>query len=444
MSNVTGSDSGATFMVAPEASFGSPNSGDIRDFTPPASGWLSLKVLTDSFDSALNALKMTTIETRETSLAGSVGSPVVVAPVDGSGPKKSVRGDIPFELMLRGWGGNSPDDTALGLILASSLASKIQTPGAEYTVTEDTSTIFTTSSGDIGNFASGDIINVVQANGADRFLRVTHVNSGTYKVTTETEHGIPNATTATVRLCHMWWQPDSTSTPGDSIAVQLAPADGLHTYIGIGTRLAEVEIVKDPNGSMKLRGVLRCTDGDYRAAVSATLTAPYPLGTDGTTATTPLSAAASPVLISANVAGNSPPYATTATTLKVREWAVKATVGLVEDADQGKRSRVGDLLVADAQLTGSFTTAAPTTEVDFRDVLRLDRTHSVSFQASGANDSGNGWGVWVGKITPDADPGITIAPKDRSQAVSFKAGDYAGDTGTGVAKNSRWVIFATA
>ncbi|NDB13283.1 MAG: hypothetical protein EBX53_02500, partial [Betaproteobacteria bacterium] len=69
--------------------------------------------------------------------------------------------------------------------------------------------------------------------------------------------------------------------------------------------------------------------------MSATLSAPHPLGTDGTTATTPLSAAASPVLVSANVAGSTPPYATTATTLKVREWAVKATVGLVEDADQG-------------------------------------------------------------------------------------------------------------
>ena len=443
----TGINNGATCMVAEESSFGSVDATNARALdTATLAGltWYSLRVTQDGFSGASTALKMPTDERSDITLAGGRQPLRVLTAIDASGPVRSITGDVGLPMEARGMGTNVPSATGLGVLLLSGCSAKIATPGASVTATYATANTFTVPSAAV--LFPGDIVAVVQTDGTMRGVKISDVGAGApATVTTVEPHGIPAASTATVRLCHQFFISSDAVPDGGSVAVQYAPRDGYDTVIGVGARLAKLDITAGPTGAVDIVPTLRCADGTYVMAPVATPTEPLMIGASGSTA---LRTRVAPVLVTQDHSTSSAPYSGTATTLPVREWSVSIEFDLVPVSDQGTRSRMSEMRVSSATLTGSMTIDSPsTTSADVRDWLRLSQKRTVGFSAAGANAAGNGCGVWVGSVEPSEDPGYTFTANDRTQVVPLRAGDYAGDGSTTTptdGANTPWVLWFVA
>jgi hypothetical protein len=161
-------------------------------------------------------------------------------------------------------------------------------------------------------------------------------------------------------------------------------------------------------------------------------------------ATTPLVTLVAPMLVTEDHAGDAAPWSGTAASLPARTWSAKLVNDLQPVADQATRSGRSETAVTATNLEGSFVQTAPVSGADWREVLRLGEKRTCSFTAAGANAAGNGCCVWVGAVEVAADPGVTLAPTDQTQDVSFRAGDYTGDDGTGGACDLEFVLAFTA
>lgn len=438
-------DNGATVMVAPEGSYGSVDAADARALDGTTIGGLSarsLRTTKDAFGGAAGNLKQRTTERNDITLQGGRAPLQVTAAIASSGPVKSVQGDISLAFEGRGFGPTAPLNTALGQLLSSGLARTIRTPGTSATVTEATDNTFTTSGGgDTGNFTAGDVIAVTQVNGTLRYCYVVEVDTGTDTITTHEPHGIPNGLTAVVRQCHMFWAPVDNEADGGSLVVQLAPKDASHTYLCVGTRMFKLTIAVNGDSGVDFTVTCRVPDGEYRDSVVITPTKPLPIGGE---ASTGLRTRVSPVRVTADTSASTAPVTTTADVLPVRSWSVDIDVGLVPTDDPGTRSGLSGMRVSDASLSGSLTQSAPTSGVDFREVVRTGQKRSVTLTAAGAPGPGNGLCVWIGAVEPTEDPGVAFAERDRTQVVSFRAGDHAHATGAAEYLNRPWILAFTA
>jgi hypothetical protein len=445
---MAGINDGATCMVAAEGSFGSILSTDARaldDTTIAGLTARSVKVTIDSFANAAGALRQVAYDRSDVTLSGGMSQARVEAAVNGSGPVKRLVGTVSMEGELRGFGALSPSNTAFGLLMASGCAATIRTPGTSATGTYISANTFSTPSpGNDATIAAGDIIAVTQTDGTYRFVKVTSkVDAGaTNTITTLEPHGIANAGTATVRQCHMYY-PARGGSVGSSVCAQFALADAAQTLIGVGGRLKSMEIMRTGAASLAWRAEVEFPDGEYRAAVVIPVLEPYPMGA-ASGATTPLVTLVAPMLVTEDHAGDAAPWSGTAASLPARTWSAKLVNDLQPVADQATRSGRSETAVTATNLEGSFVQTAPVSGADWREVLRLGEKRTCSFTAAGANAAGNGCCVWVGAVEVAADPGVTLAPTDQTQDVSFRAGDYTGDDGTGGACDLEFVLAFTA
>lgn len=445
---MAGINDGATCMVAEEPSPGSYDATDARALDDAAIGGLtarSLKITIDSFSNAAGALRQVAYDRADVTLSGGMSQARVEAAVNGSGPVKRLVGNVTIEGELRGFGALSPNNTAFGLLMASGCAATIRTPTTSATGTYISANTFSTPSpGSDAVVATGDIIAVTQADGTFRFVKVTSaVDAGiTNTITTLEPHGIPAAGTATVRQCHMYY-PARGGSVGSSLVMQFALADAEQVLIGVGGRLMSMEIMRTGAASLAWRAEVEFPDGEYRNAAVITVSEPYPMGA-ASGATTPLVTLVAPMLVTEDHAGDSAPWSGTAAALPARTWSAKIINDLQPVADQATRSGRSDTDITATRLEGSFVQTAPTTNADWREVLRLGEKRSAGFSAAGANAAGNGMCVWVGAVEVAADPGVTLAPTDQTQEVQFRAGDYTGDNGTGGAANLEFVLAFTA
>jgi hypothetical protein len=223
--------------------------------------------------------------------------------------------------------------------------------------------------------------------------------------------------------------------------MQFSTPDELHGRLMVGGRLLKASVKATGETGVDMELTIRFVDGKKITTPVMTVANPLPLGVSGTT---PLVRRVAPILVTQNHSGSSAPFSGTVSTLPVRTWSIDIDVSLVPTADQGTRSGVSGMSVADAQVTGSFEVDSPGT-VDWQDVLRLSYKHSIGFSAAGANAAGNGFAVWVGAVETAEDPGIAFEDMDRKQVVSFRAGDYSGDSsGSGEYENRRWVMAFTS
>ena len=441
----TGMNNGATTMVAEESSYGSVDPTDARalDTTAlQALTWYSLRVTQDSFAAGASSLKMPTDERADVTLAGGRQPLRVLTAVDASGPVRSISGDVPLSMEARGMGANLPSATGLGVLLASGLGLIQQTAGAAVTGTYVTPNTFSVPSA--GVIYPGDIVAVTQPDGTLRAVKASDV-SGLNVVTTVEPHGIPAAGTATVRLCHQYYIASDAVPSGGSVAAQYAPRDGYDTILAVGGRVAKVDITAGGTGAVDIVVTVRFGDGQYQMSTTVAPTEPLLIGAAGSTA---LRTRVAPVLVTADHSSDSAPYSGTATAFPVREWSVSIELDLVPVSDQGTRSRMSDMRVSSATLSGSMTVDSPNSfAADLREWLRSSQKRGVGFAAAGANAAGNGCGIWVGSVEPSEDPGYTFAPNDRTQVVSFRAGDYAGDGSSTTptdAANTPWVLWFVA
>lgn len=444
---MAGINDGATCMVAAEGSFGSVDSTDARALDSTTIAGLtarSVKITIDSFGNAAGSLRQVAYDRSDVTLSGGMSQARVEAAVNASGPVKRLVGTVSIEGELRGFGALSPSNTAFGLLMASGCAATIRTPGTSATATYISANTFSTPSpGSDAIIAAGDVIAVTQTDGTYRFCKVTsRVDAGaTNTITTLEPHGIPSGT-ATVRQCHMWY-PARGGSVGSSIVAQFALADGNQTLLGVGGRLQSMEIMRTGAASLAWRAEVDFPDGEYRSAVVIPVTEPYPMGA-ASGATTPLVTLVAPILVTEDHAGDADPWSGTAAALPARTWSAKMVNDLQPVADQATRSGRSETAITATRLEGSFVQTAPTSAADWREVLRLSEKRSAGFTAAGANAAGNGCCVWVGAVEVAADPGVTLAPTDQTQEVSFRAGDYAGDDGTGGAANLEFVLAFTA
>lgn len=424
---VVGTKQGASLLVAAESSFGSVDATAARDFDTTTIAGLTaypMRVLRASWNTAAGALRQVVLDQQEISTRGGTPAPIVESAVAVGAQTKRLVGEISVDVELRGFGANAPASTGLGIMLSSGLAHSLVTPGTTATVTYATVNTFTVGGGDLAEFVAGRCVFVEQADGTDRLCKVTNVNGGTSTITTLEAHGYSGAGTFTVRQAHMWYPPTDGSADGASLVLQFAPRDAAFVYVAVGARLSGF--------STKLQGkvvvgTLKFTvpDGFYQS--SAIITVPAKMLPLGVTGTTPLRTLVSPVLVTQDHSGSSVPYSGTAAALPVRDWSADVAVALEPTPDQGTRSGISGYSVAEAMCGGSFTVNAPTSGVDWREQLRAQESRAVGLTAAGSVDAGNGFGIWIGSADATEDPGITFEDSRRSQAVTFRAGDYGGD-----------------
>lgn len=438
---VVGTLAGASCMVAAETSFGMVDSADARALDTSGIGALtaySLRITRASFNAAAGAPKMVVYDRAEISTSGGIPAPVIAAAVDGSGPVDSISGDVTIAMELRGFGANDPSATGLGLILESAFGSAIRSAGTAQSATYIGANTYSVTGGDEAEVIEGDLAPVVQDDGTLRFCHVSDVSgTGPQTVKVVEAHG-QNVGTFTTRSCHMWYESLSGSGDGASICMQLKLVDDVHGRLLTGGRLMKLSIKPTGETSCELELTIRFTDGKKITSAVIPVTTPLPYGVSGTT---PLVRRVAPVLVTQDHSGSSAPYGGTVSNLAVREWSVDVDIALQQNGSgQATRSGVGGLSVASAKLTGSFTVDSPTS-IDWQDVLRLGQARSIGFSLAGANAAGNGACVWVGRVDPVEDPGITFEDSDRKQVVSFRAGEYVGDnSGTGEYENRSWLL----
>lgn len=439
MSDVTGIAAGFTLMIAEEASTGSVDATDARALDTAALAgltWYSLAT-TNEAASAATGVKAVTDQPSTLTLAGGMAPLRVLAPIGDDGfPIDQRMGDIPIKMELRGMGTNPIDETGLGVLLASGLTVVARVPGTSMTGTRVSDNVFSVGGGDVAKIRSGDVIAVRQSNKTFRIIKATNVNDSTYSITTLEPHGI--GTTAMVRQCHLAYLAPGGAPSGGTLAVQSMPRSGNHGVIQVAARATKVDVAASENSAMDVTVTVKGMDGEAISSAIATPTTPQMIGVTGSTA---LRASVAPVLVSADHSASSAPFHGAASVFPIRTWSASISIDLAPQQDQGTRSRVSDVLVTGAQLTGSFTTAAPTgSDVDFREVLRKSGKRSACFTAAGKDAAGNGFGLWVGSVEPASDPGITIAEKDRTQAPDWRAGGYSGDTPGEDHANAPWII----
>jgi hypothetical protein len=433
-------------MVAVESSFASIDATDARALDDTTIAGLTaypMRITRSSYSAAVGAAKMGAYDAQEISARGGIPPAIVEAAVNASGPVKSLKGDITLEFEARGFGTNAPASTGLGAILSSGLARVLRTPGDSFTATYVSANTFTNPSPASDALAVvGDIIAVQQTNGTFRFCKVTDVVDGgaTNTVTTLEPHGIPAASTATVRCCHMFYGPVDGTPDGASVAIQLAERDASQVRLVVGARLSKLSIKKTGTSALSFSCTLTAPDGEYRSAAVIPTNDPLPLGV---TATTPLRTLVAPLRVTQNHASSSAPFAGTASDFPVTDWSVDIVNSMTNQNDQGTRSGITGMDVSTSVLTGSFTQDARSGYVDFREVLRLSEKRSVGFTAAGANAAGNGFCVWVGAAETPSDPGLNTEDMKRTQAVEFRAGDYQGDDDSGSPAeyvNAPWIL----
>ena len=423
---------GARITIAPEDTFASPSTTEARDID--VSGLTTdypLQVTRASWKQAAEAGRLSVRDMALTSFQGGNPPVVVDAAVKTTGPVDSITGELEFVLPGRGFGSNNPGSTALGVIINSALSAEVRTPGTAFTGTYATANTMTHGAGDDGEVEVGDIIAVKQPNATYRLVKVSRYSAGTRTITTLEPHGIPAAGTATVRQCHMYFAPASTSPAGGSFAVEMSTPDEAHTRRYVGCVMTRFAVRTTENGGIEYVVGIRAHDGERGTTPVLTAAAPLPLGVSGTT---PLVARVAPMLVSQDHSASSAPYSGTASALPARSWSVSFDAALAPVADQATRCRASDCEVADVRVTGEFVQSSPSTGVDWQTVTRLSRKHAASFTAAGADAAGNGMGVWVGSVECAEDPGITFEEQDRTQAVSFRAGDYSGDDSSDLGK----------
>lgn len=433
-------------MVAPESSYGSILSTDARALDDTTIAGLTaypMRITRSSYTAAVGAAKMGTYDAQEISARGGVPPAIVEAAVTASGPVKSLKGDLNLEFEARGFGSNVVSATGLGVILASGLAQKLQTPGGSFVGTYVTTNTFTNPSPAADALAVvGDIIAITQASGVYRFCKVTQKvdNGATNTITTLEPHGIPNAGTATVRPCHMFYGPVDGTPDGASLVVQLAERDATQVRMVVGARLSKLDIKKTGTSALSFACTLTAPDGEYRTAVVIPTNDPLPLGVTGTT---PLRTLVAPLRITQDHSATAVPFFGTASDLPVTDWSVSITNSMTNQNDQGTRSGTTEMDVPTSVLTGSCTQDARSGYVDFREVLRLSEKRSSAFTAAGANAAGNGFAVWVGAVETPADSGLDTEDTKRTQKVDFRAGDYQGDDDSGSPAeyvNAPWIL----
>lgn len=436
-----GTLSGARIMVAAEATFGSASTSDARNLDISGlSTTYPLQVTRASWKAAAEAGRMTVRDTALTSLQGGNPPVVVDAAYNASGPVDSISGELVLTLDGRSFGSTAPASSALGIILASGLDAELRTPGTSFTATEATENTMTHASPDDGKVEVGDILFVVQANATGRYVKVSGYNAGTRTITTLEPHGIPNAGTATVRLCHMYFPAYTGEASGASFVLEMSMPDEEQTRRYVGCRLRRFTVRTTEAGGIEYEVSIMAYDGERATTPALTVAAPLPLGITGTK---PLVARVAPIRATQNHSASAAPWNGTASALPARSWEVGFECSHAPVSDQATRCRVSDVGIPDVRVTGTFTQTSPTgTEIDWQRVTRLSHKHAVGFTAAGANAAGNGLCMWVGAVECAEDPGITFDEADRTQVVAFRAGDYSGDDSTDYGKVNASAIIA--
>ena len=439
---VVGTIQGASLMVAAESSFGSVLSTAARELDTTTIAGLTaypVRCLRASWNSAAGALRQMVFDQQEIAVRGGTPAPVVESAFDSGLPVKSIKGELSIDVEMRGFGTATPATTGLGLMLNSGLASAIRTPGVGQSATYVSVNTFTVAGGDIAEITAGDILAVEQTDGTFRFCKVTLNNAGT--ITTLEAHGYSGAATFVTRSCHMWYPTLTGSAAGASLVLQFAPRDAVFTYLAVGARLSGVSVKKQGAHSLVMTLKFMVPDGAYAAAAVVTVAAKMlPYGIAGTTSLRTLVA---PVLVTQDHQSTAVPASGTVSSLPVRDWSADIAIALEPTPDQGTRSGLSGYSVTTSELAGSFTLNAPSSGVDFREQLRQSEARAVGFSAAGSNAAGNGMCVWVGSAQATEDPGIAFEDSRRSQTVSFRAGDYAGDTSGAAYANVPFILAFT-
>lgn len=437
-------NNGATCMVGAlslSASVDAAAARELDDAAIAAVTAYSLKTSKDSWGSAAGGLEQRVVERNDITMEGGKAPLQVGSAIGDDGdPIISISGEIPLAFEGRTFGSTVPTETALGLILSSGLARVIRTPGTSATGTYISANEFSVPSpSDDATIVGGDIVAVEQTNGTFRFVKVVlRTDAGaTNTIKTMEPHGIPAASTATVRQCHMFYSPVDNEPDGTALVVQLAPKDELHTIIAVGAQMAEFTAASDDGTGVNFGAMLRVPDGEFRDAVVITPSKPLYIGGAGAKA---LRTRVSPVRITADVSASSAPVTTTTAVFPVRTWDVKISVKLIPVEDPGTRSGLSGMRVSSAALSGTVTQAAPTTGVDFRNVVRASRKHALTLTAAGANAAGNGFCVWIGAVEPTGDTPVKFSEDDRTQEVPFAAGDIAYASGSTEYLNTPWIL----
>jgi hypothetical protein len=413
-------------MVAAGSSFGMTDATAARDLDTAAIAGLTaypVRVLRASWNTAAGSAKQPVDDPQEIATRGGTPAPQSEAAISSGYPVKHFSGTLTLDVIARGFGNVSPANTGVGILLRSGLQSLLRTPGADDAATFATSNTFTVA--DATLYVAGAIIDVVQTVGRSRYCRVTNSNAGTFTVTTLEAHGHAGGN-FTVRFCHLFYPPPSGTAAGNAAVIQLAPRDAAFTHLFVGCRLSKLEIVAQGKHSRVLRMTMTYADGAYNAAAIMTVAAQMlPYGVSGTT---PLRTLVAPILVTQDHSSSSAPGSGTVSNLPVREWSAAIDIALEPTPDQGTRSGISEYSVASTVCTASVTLNAPTSGVDYREVLRLSEIRCVGLSSAGDNDSGNGMCLWLGAAHPTEDPGVQFEDSRRSQVVALRCGDYALDT----------------
>ena len=442
-----GALSGMTISIASEAgNFGSPDATDARniDTTTLANAtWYSVLALRNGL-AGFGKLKQMVYQPEVVTARGGRAAPSVVAVTESSGAvAKSIKGEFTLSFPLRWLGATLPSASALGLLVGSALTYRNRTAGATVACTAVTATTFTVGGGDVASFKAGDMIMVPVA-GKPRFSRVVYVDVGALTVYTMTQHGGTSSFTA--RLCHVYY-PAATNTPsGNSFAVYVQDAAAKMDILATGVRITSIDVTRTADAEPEIAFGCTCADGYWTDGASTALTAysaPLPWGVAGTIEAKVRNA---PVDISSDFTTGSAPYEGTRSELPCRDWSFKAAIKMdARGGGQGKRSGIAEWDVVQIDASANVTMDAPSFGgYSPRRHLQLSEVRSLTIPIGGDLADGSCGCMHIAQADVSEDPGRDISDERQSMSASYRAGQYAGDSGASAQTNAPWCIALVA
>lgn len=443
-----GALAGATFFVATESTFGSVLTTDVREIDLlglTGLTWYPLQTLRADIGGFTGALKMPVYQPETTTARGGMAPPEVEAVVDSSGAiTKRLRGEFTLTLPMRWLGNTVPGSSAMGVLLGSALTFFGHSAGTTDAVLT-TPSANTLTVADAGIYTPGEIV-AINTNGKFYYHRVTAISAVSDLLTLETEHGLTDE--GTLYRCQHWLPSDDGTTTNQSFAIFMSDRAQTHQVLAVGCRVMGITINRVGNDGASLELVLRCmaSDGSYIENASFAIedfTGPLPWGITGTRACKVLNA---PVVMTENHSADAAPWSGTSVEIPCRTWSANISLSMdPRGGGQANRSGANDYDLTEGNVTVTLTMDPPAVLSGVpspRDILKDSEARSLTVTLGGAATSGSGGCLHIARADVGDDPGLTVDDERKSYSVTFRNGQYEGDTpiGTHLRSNAPWCL----
>lgn len=430
----SGYGDGASFAVAEETTFATPDATNPNVIDPSGLTWLQCYPNGTSIGALANAMKQGVYKPQRVSASG--GGAQRIEPEAGYTTTfhERLKGSFDVEMDLRFMGSSTLADTALGVLLRSFLHHRSQTAGA--TVTPQTSNgaggTFTVLHADIAKFEPGDVF-AFRSSGRLHFRAVVSVNSGTDTVTFHpTSPELDYATS--ILLCHVFVPVSGAgAASGPSFACRYE--DRNRTIYALGCRVSAVRLTftGDDSRTPVLTFAIVAADGAIDSAPVA-IASPKHFGVS--------TSHAAKFLVASCVYSEDYTPATPITPTDAQDLSMTEAPSIAIESELTTDGGFG--LTRAGQSDWSIKAATCTVTARLKDSgswesMIYDEEHrTIIVPIPGPTAAGCGMAVVLPNAEPVDFPSIEVGDRITSIPVVFAGGEFSGDDGSAVQANTHF------